>query len=135
MSDLQYAIKKMKGKGAPSLDNFPPSFLKSLGLFALLDLLYIFNLSFWLAHFSKIWRVATIIPLLKAEISFSEFASFRPISLKSCVVKHLERILADRLYYITQTNNMFSQLQAGFCKHQMCEDQITRIVQTNKDGF
>ena len=82
-----------------------------------------------------IWRVATIIPLLKAGKSPSEVASFRPISLTSCVVKLLERIIADRLYYIAETNNMFSRFQAGFRKGRSCEDQITRIVQAIEDGF
>ena len=114
MSELQSAIKKMKGKGAAGPDNVPPSFLKSLGPLALQELLSIFNSSFSLAHCPRIWRVATIIPLLKAGKSPSEVASFRPISLTSCVVKLLERIIADRLYYIAETNNMFSQFQAGF---------------------
>ena len=81
------------------------------------------------------WRVATIIPLLKAGKLASEVASFHPISLTSCVAKLLEHILADRLYYIAETNNMFSRFQAGFHKGRSCEDQITRIVQTIEDGF
>ena len=35
MSELQSAIKKMKGKGAAGPENIPPSFLKSLGPLAL----------------------------------------------------------------------------------------------------
>ena len=50
MSELQSAIKKMKGKGAADSDNIPPSFLKSLGPLALQELLSIFNSSFSLAH-------------------------------------------------------------------------------------
>ena len=135
MSELQSAIKKMKGKGAAGPDNIPPSFLKSLGPLALLELLSIFNSSFSLAHCPRIWRVATIIPLLKAGKSPSEVASFRPISLTSCVVKLLERIIADRLYYIAETNNMFSRFQAGFRKGRSCEDQIIHIVQSIEDAF
>ena len=52
----------------------------------------------------------------------------------SCIIKLLERILTDCLYYIAQTN-MFSRLQAGFRKGRSCEDQITWIVQAIKDGF
>ena len=44
-SELQSAIKKMKGKGAASPDNIPPSFLKSLGPLALQESLSIFNSS------------------------------------------------------------------------------------------
>ena len=122
MSELQSAIKKMKDKGAAGPDNIPPSFLKSLGPLALQELLSILNSSFSFAHCPQIWRVATIIPLLKAGKSPSEIVSFRPISLTSCVAKLLERILADRLYYIAETNNMFSRFQAGFCKGRSCED-------------
>ena len=133
MSGLQSAVKKMKGEGAAGPDNIPPSFLKSLGPLALQELLSIFNSSFSLAHCPRIWRVATIIPLLKAGKAPSEVASFRPIT--SCVVKLLERILADRLYYIAETNNMFGRFQAGFRKGQSCEDQVTRINQAVEDGF
>ena len=118
MGKLQSAIKRMKGKGAAGSDNIPPSFLKSLGPLVLQELLPIFNSSFSLAHCPWIWRVATIIPLFKAGTSPGEVASFRPISLTSCVVKLLEHILADRLYYIAETNTLFSRFQAGFCKGQ-----------------
>ena len=93
-----------------------------------------FSSSFSLTHCPRIWRVATIIPLLKAGKSPSEVAFFHPISLTSCVVRLLERILADLLYYIDETSNMFSRFQAGFRKARSCEDQITRIVQEIEDG-
>ena len=125
----------MKGKGVASPDNIPPSFLKSLGPLALRELLSILTSSFPLAHCPRIWRVATIIPLLKAGKFPSEITYSRPISLSPCVVKLLEHILADCLYYIAETNNMFSRFQAGFRKGRSCEDQITRIVQAIEDGF
>ena len=134
MGELQSTIKKIKGKGAAGPDNIPPSFLRSLGPLTLQELLSTFK-SFSVAHFLRIWRVATIIPLLKAGKSSSEVASFRPISLTSCVVKLLQRILADRLYYVAETNNMFSRFQAGFHKGQSCEDEITQKVQAIEDGF
>ena len=111
----------MKGKGAAGPSNIPPSFLKSLGLLAIQELLSIFNSSFSLVHCPRIWRVATIIPLIKAGKSPSEVALFCPISLTSCVVKHLKRIIADHLYYIAETNNKFIWFQAGFCKGRSCE--------------
>ena len=102
---------------------------------ALQELLSIFNSSFSLAHCPRIWRVTSIIPLLKAGKSPSKVASFRHISLTSCEVKLLKRILADRLYYIAETNNMLSRFQACFPKGRKCEDQITRIVQAIEVGF
>ena len=135
MDGLLFAIKKMERKGAAGPDNIPPSFLKSLGPLPLQELLSIFNSSLSLTHCPRIWRVTTVIPLLKVGKSPSEVTSFLPISLTSCVVKLLERILGDRLYYTAKTNNLFSRFQAGFCKGRICEDEITRIVQATEDGF
>ena len=53
----------------------------------------------------------------------------------SCVIKLLEHILADRLYYIAETNNLFSQFEASFHKGRSCEDQITQIVQAIEHDF
>ena len=135
MGQLQSAIKRMEGKGEAGPDNIPPSFLKSLDPLALQELLSIFNSSFSLVHCPRIWRVATIIPLLKTGKYPSEVVSFRAISLTSCVVKLLEHTLADHFYYTVKTNNMFSRFQVGFRKGQSCEDQITHVVQAIEDGF
>ena len=53
----------------------------------------------------------------------------------SCVVKLLERILADRLYYIAESNHLSNCFQAGFWNGRSCEDQILRVVQAIKDDF
>ena len=135
MLKLLSAIQKMKRKGAAGPDNIPPTFLKSLGPLALQELLSIFNASFHLADCPRIWRVAFIIPLLKAGKSPSDVASFRPISLTSCVVKLLERIIVYRLHYIAESNNLFSRFPAGFRKGRSCEDYVLRIVKTIEDDF
>ena len=135
MGELLSAIKKIKCKGRAGPDNIAPSFLKWLGPLVLQELPFIFNVSFSLAHCPQIWRVATIILLLKAGKSPSEVASFHPISLMSCVIKLLECILADDLYYTVKTKSLFSRFQAGFHKGWSCEDKITWIVQAIDDGF
>ena len=136
IAELRRAIQKVRGKGAAGpIDDIPPYFLKALGPKALEELLGIFNQSFLYADCPRIWRVATIIPLLKAGKSASEVASFRPVSLTSCVAKLLERILADRLFHIAETKNLFSKLQAGFRRNRSCEDNILRVIQKIEDGF
>ena len=135
MTELKAAISRIKKKGAAGPDNIPPTFLKALGSKALTELLSIFNSSFDLADCPRIWRIATIIPILKAGKSAREVASYRPISLTSCVVKLLERIIADRLYHIAETSNLLTKFQAGFRRGRSCEDQILRIKQAIEDGF
>ena len=59
-----------------------------------MDLLfYIFNLS-WSSHsFPSIWKTSSIIPIHKMGKPLDSPASFRPISLTSCVSKLFERII------------------------------------------
>jgi ribonuclease HI len=135
MRELKKALSKMKRKGAPGPDDIPPAFLKELGPRALGVLLDIFNESFALAECPQIWRLAIIVPLLKAGKSPKELKSFRPISLTSCVVKLLERLVAERMYYLVETRGFIHRFQAGFRKGRSCEDQILRVVQAIENGF
>ena len=116
MGELKAAIRRIKRKGAPGADDIPPSFLKELGAKALNELLEIFNASFNRADIPQLWRHAIVIPLLKAGKPASEIASFRPISLTSCVVKLFERMITERLYNMAEQQNWIAKQQAGFCK-------------------
>lgn len=135
LTELRSAISKMKSRGAPGPDNIPPQFLKNLGPKALERLLKIFNLCLRTGDVPQPWRNATIIPLLKNGKPASALASFRPISLTSCVVKLLERMISKRLYFMAERGNWFSRLQAGFRKGRGVEDQILRITQKITDGL
>ena len=135
MKELQTAIRKMKRKGAPGPDDIPPSFLKELGPEALKVLLSIYNESFWNAACPQIWRTAIIVPLLKAGKPSGALKSYRPVSLTSCVVKLMERLVAERIYHIMETGNRFSKLQAGFRRGRSCEDQILKLTQAIENGF
>ena len=76
-----------------------------------------------------------IIPLLKAGKPASELESYRPISLTSCVVKLLERLINNRLYFLAESKGWIADQQAGFRKHRSCEDQVIRLVHHASDSF
>lgn len=126
MSEVLSSIQKMKYKGAAGPDNIPPTFLKSLGSLALQELLSLFIALFHLPDFPQISRVTMIIPLLKAWKSPSDIASFQTISLTSSVMKFWNLPLPTGS---TESNNLFSNSQAGFGKGRSCEDQILLIAQ------
>ena len=135
MQEMKAALRKMKRRGAPGCDDIPPAFLKELGPKGLTELLAICNLSFANADIPQIWRHAVIIPLLKRGKPASDVVSFRPISLTSCIVKLLERMIAARLYGMAENNNWLNNQQAGFRKGRSCEDQIIKLIQNISDGF
>ena len=98
-------------------------------------LLHIFNLS-WSSHsFPSIWKTSSIIPIHKMAKPFDSPASFRPISLTSCVSKLFERIILSRLLFFLESNSVLSPRQAGFRPGQSTLDQILYLSQSISDGF
>ena len=97
--------------------------------------LYIFNLS-WSSHsFSSIWKTSSIIPIDKMGKPLDSPASFRPISLTSCVSKLFERIILSRLLFFLESNSILSPRQAGFRPGRSTLDQNLFLSQSISDGF
>ena len=66
---------------------------------------------------------------------FDSPASFRPISLTSCISKLFERIVLSRLLYFLESNSILSPCQAGFHPGLSTLDQILFLFQSISDGF
>ena len=62
-------------------------------------------------------------------------ASFRPISLTSCVSKLFERIILFRLLFFLESNSTLSPRQAVFRPGWSTLDQILYLSQSISDGF
>ena len=98
-------------------------------------LLHIFNLS-WSSHsFPSIWKTSSIIPIHKIGKPLDSLASFRPISLTTCVSKLFERIILSRLLFFLESNSILSPRQAGFRPGRSTLDQILFLSQSISDGF
>jgi len=104
------------------LKNLPKEYRKLL--------LNIYNFSFQQSYVPPEWKKACIIPILKPGKAPNLVTSYRPISLLSCIGKVIEKIVADRLSYVLEDRNAFSNTQAGFRKRLSTLDQIARIEMT-----
>ena len=98
-------------------------------------LLHILNLSWSLRFFPSIWKTSSIIPIHKMGKPLDSPASFRPISLTSCVSKLFERITLSRLLFLLESNCILSPRQAGFRPARYTLDQILCLSQSISDGF
>ena len=97
-------------------------------------LLHIFNLS-WSSHsFPSIWKTFSIIPIHKMGKPLDFPASFRPISLTSCVSKLFERIILSRLLFFLESKSILSPRQVGFRSGRSTLDQILYLSQSISDG-
>ena len=98
-------------------------------------LLHIFNLS-WSSHsFPSIWKTSSIIPIHKMGMPLDSPASFRPISLTSCVSKLFEHIILSRLLFFLESNSILSPRQVGFRPGRSTLDQVLYLSQSISDGF
>ena len=100
-----------------------------------MNFLHIFNLS-WSSHFfSSVWKTSSIIPIHKIGKPLDSPASFRLISLTSCVSKLFECIILSRLLFFLESNSILSPRQAGFRPGRSTLDQILYLSQFISDGF
>ncbi len=115
-------------------DDIPPTFLKALGPIAKAGALSIFNESFSKGVLPGNLQEATILPLKKAGKPSGAIYTFRNVSLTSCVVKIMKRMVHNHLYNPAETRGWLCSERAGFRNLRSCEDQILRITQAISDG-
>ena len=95
-------------------------------------LLHICSLS-WSSHsFPSIWKISSIHKMGKP---LDSSASFRPISLTSCVSKLFDCITLSRLLFFLESNFILSPRQAGFHPGRSTLDQILFLSQSISDGL
>ena len=128
------AASNLSSSTATGPDKVAYPMLKHLPRSGMDFLLHIFNLS-WSSHsFPSIWKTS-IIPIHKMGKPLDSPASFRPISLTSCVSKLFERIILSRLLFFLESNSILSPRQAGFRPGRSTLDQILYLSQSISDGF
>ena len=129
------AASNLSSSTATGPDKVAYPMLKHLPRSGMDFLLHIFNLS-WSSHsFPSIWKTSSIIPIHKMGKPLDSPASFRPISLTSCVSKLFERIILSRLLFFLESSSILSPRQAGFRPGRSTLDQILYLSQSISDGF
>ena len=133
-AEFHAAASNLSSSTATGPDKVAYPMLKHLPRYGV-DFLHIFNLS-WSSHsFPSIWKTSSIVPIHKMGKPLDSPASFRPISLTSCVSKFFERITLSRLLFFLESNSILSPRQAGFRPGRSTLDQILYLSQSISDGF
>ncbi|KAF2348193.1 Reverse transcriptase domain [Trinorchestia longiramus] len=72
-------------------------------------------------------RLTSIIPIPKPFKPLTAVESFRSISLLSCLLKLVERMIAQRLTFYLEQNGAFRNSQGGFRQFLAALDQVARL--------
>ena len=134
LEEIQLATNKLKvnAAGGDKINNW---FLKKLPLDVLKILLFIFNKSYREGKFPKMWKNADIIPIFKSGKDPTKPKNYRPISLLSCLGKLMERLVYNRLYWISEKCNFLSDEQCGFRQRKSTIEPLIRLTQDIHRGF
>ena len=134
-AEFYAAASNFSSSTATGPDEVAYSMLKHLHRSGMDFLLHIFNL-FWSSHsFPSICKTFSIIPINKMGKPLDSPASFRPISLTSCISKLFEPIILSRLLFFLESNSILSPREASFRPGRSTLDQILCLSQSISDGF
>ena len=128
---VKTAIKKAGSSKARGPDNISYAHLKNLGPTALDVLTDIFNLTIKTNAIPAIWKIATIVPILKPGKNPTIAASYRPVSLLSNVSKILERLVLAKI----TPDLTFSPTQHGFRSQHSTTTLLTNLSQKILQGL
>ena len=135
LAEFHAAASNLSCSTATGPDKVAYPMLKHLTRSGMDFLLHTFNLS-WSSHsFLSIWKTSSIIPTHKIRKLLDSSASFRPISLTSCVSKLFERIILSRLLFFLESNSILSPRLASFRPGRSTLDEILYFSQSILDGF
>ncbi|BFY98463.1 hypothetical protein BsWGS_01503 [Bradybaena similaris] len=135
MEELHRATIKLKKKKAPGKDGVTNEMITHLGQAAKEKLLLIYNQSWNSGKFPDKWREAVILPIKKNQKPKSDKASYRPISLLSCLGKVMERMVNTRLMKHLEEKHLIANPQTAYRKNHSTEDQLIYLAQEIENAF
>ena len=97
LHELTSALKTATSDTSPGEDGITHSMIRHAGKDGHSALLKLFNASWDTGHLPSSWKMASIVPIPKPK----DPGCFRPISLLSCVGKTMEKIVLQRLQWVT----------------------------------
>jgi len=106
-------------------DDIHPSFLKYGGIELYKALQIVFTYSYQYSVIPRRWTKSIVVPLFKGgDTTAAE--SYRPISLTSCIMRTMERLIKKKL--MTQLDGTLHQHQYGFRPQHSTHDAIYHLV-------
>ncbi|KAK2706149.1 hypothetical protein QYM36_016247 [Artemia franciscana] len=132
LRDIQRAVSELKS-GATGNDRVHNNMLKALPIETMQIILELFNKSLNQGVVPQIWKHAIIHPILKPGKDPKDPASYRPISLLSCLAKLLERAIKAKNKKALKGNIQIEQ--CGFYEGRSTTETLIRLEHHVKKGF
>lgn len=129
VDEIYEIIKNLKPFKSPGPDKIQNILLKNLPLSSIVWITAVFNKCLELSYWPKSFKIAKVIPILKAGKSPSDPQNYRPISLLNSIGKLFEKIVYSRLIDFVEEKNLLPPVQFGFRRGHSTIHQAMRIKQ------
>lgn len=127
--EIREVIKKLPSKKAKGGDGVPNELIKLAESHLTPVLQKVFTNCLKRGYFPKTWRTATTAILRKSDKDdYSEAGAYRPIALLSCLGKVFKTMLARRLTYWAETNNVLAQGHMGGRRQHSTDDAFVILT-------
>lgn len=113
IDEIQKIIRSLKPFKAPGIDSIQNVLLKNLPIAAIAWLTNVFNKCLSLSYWPKNFKMAKVIPILKAGKPPTDATSYRPISLLNATGKLLKRLVHTQLIKFVEERNLLPDFQFG----------------------
>jgi hypothetical protein len=120
-------IKKFKPENSCDIHGVSTKMIKYIGPEIAVPLAHIFNLSLSTGQFASSLKQCRVIPIFKSGDSL-DCDNYRPILLLSSISKVLEKIVAEKLVYHLNSNDLLYQNQYGFMSKKSTEHNLMQII-------
>ena len=134
MNELKKAVT-LSGNTSVGPDMIHYAFIKHMNASQLGVMLRLMNYIWQSGNFPEGWKHSTLVPILKPGKQCEKVESYRPIQLTSCLSKLMERMIACRLSWYIDENNMISNYQSAFRKGRSTVDHLVRLDSDVRRGF
>jgi len=130
LSELNLAINNTNIHSAPGLDQLDYNIIASLPPEYIHILLRIYNSVFAEGSFPNQWKQSLVVLIPKPGNS-----GVRPISLLSCFLKIMERMIYTRLQWFIESRHILPDVQFGFRPDRSCIDNLVILSSDIHKGF
>jgi hypothetical protein len=135
LTELEVEIKRLNNKTSHDQQKISNRMLKHLPQSTKLWLLYLFNMCVTSNKLPTEWKRSKITMLLKKNGEKTDPNSYRPISITSCIMRLLERLILSRIREYLEQNNLIIHCQSGFRAKRQTRDNLFHLVQKAKENF
>lgn len=127
LHEVMSAVRQCKRHSAAGPDDISYEILKHIPKSCLKVLWKLYNLIWNNGRLPVNWKHSIILPIYKPNKPKADPNSYRPIALTSTLCKIMERVIANRLGWFMERNDLFNRNQCGFRRGKSCLDQIMRL--------